>query len=65
MFIAIIVIAVVVVAVVIGLLALRSRSARDPLTPDPRTHARDNTDPATAIDQQRSQGNAGGIGGAF
>lgn len=69
-------IAVIIVASVVVLLAgawalLRLRGGRGSrgnaaLPPsDPHTHARDNTDPATAIDQLRSQGNAGGTGGAF
>ncbi|MCO6007322.1 hypothetical protein NE236_20280 [Actinoallomurus purpureus] len=66
MLIAIFVVGVVVVGSVTGLVALRGRSRRvsgEPSTPlsDPRTHARDTTDPATSIDQLRSQGNSGGL----
>lgn len=69
MLITVLIVALVAVALLAGLLVLRSRSRRNgPSTlppPDPRTHARDNTDPARAIDQLRSQGNSGGIGGAL
>jgi hypothetical protein len=65
----VLIVGLVIVGVLIALLVLRSFSghnASSKLPPqDPHTHARDNTDPARAIDQLRSQGNAGGTGGAF
>ena len=69
MVITVLVVALVAIVLLAGLLVLRSRSRRNgasALPPsDPHTHARDNTDPARAIDQLRSQGNSGGIGGAL
>jgi hypothetical protein len=64
----VLILGVVVVVLLVVLLVLRSRSGRNkPSRPpvDPHTHARDNTDPARSIDQMRSQGNSGGVGGAF
>lgn len=69
MLITVLIAALVAVGLLAGLLVLRSRSRRNgpsPLPPsDPRTHARDNIDPARGVDQMRSQGNSGGIGGAL
>lgn len=65
----VLIVGLVVVGLFVGLLVFRSRSGRNgssTLPPsDPHTHARDNTDPARAIDQLRSQGNAGGTGGVI
>jgi hypothetical protein len=65
----VLIVGLVVIGLLVGLLVLRSHSGRnEPSTlppSDPHTHARDNTDPARSIDQLRSQGNAGGIGGAL
>lgn len=59
--IAAIVIIAVVLILIAALLALRSRNGLSRPGADPHTHARDTTDPTTAADQTRSQGNSGGI----
>jgi hypothetical protein len=65
----VLVVGLVAVALFGGLLVFRSRSGRNGSSAlpslDPHTHARDNTDPARAVDQLRSQGNAGGGGGVI